>query len=192
MSVRAHITKWLPRVLRGAVLASVGAIALGGAATVVLWDADFYAARDKFEHLKLALFGEWQPRNWCPPGRDTENCEQVSEFVAALEGAENFNFFRSVPVDGTDLSVVTGVEFASALDVVAGKLSHMWCYIAVGDGAVAQRVTLAQLNAGREPTFTDFTGISGVDSDPLPLSADRLSALARSHCRFAEFDPSDP
>lgn len=181
---------WVPRILRGAVLSGLGLMAILSAGLLVLWDADFYAVREKYEHLRLAFFGEWQAQNWCPPGRDTENCEEVSEFRAALEGAENFNFFRSLPVDGTDLTVITGVGFASALDVVSGAPSHLWCYINDGHGAVSRRITLAQVQAGHDPTFTDFRNISGFETPTLPLNAERLTALAQSHCQFTEFNPA--
>jgi hypothetical protein len=180
---------WLPRVLRGAALGGLGLIAIGGASLIVLWDADFYAVREKYEHLKLAFFGEWQAQNWCPPGRDTENCRAVSEFAAALEGAENFNFFRSLPVEGTSLTVITGVAFSSALDVVAGAPSSLWCYINDGHGAVSRRITLGQMQAGQDPTFTDFRNLGGVGAESLPLSAERLEVLAQSHCQFTDFTP---
>ncbi len=192
MSDRGNTPNWLPRILRGAIITALGVVVASSGILIVLWDADFYAVREKYEHLKVAFFGDWQPQNWCPPGRDTENCQQVSEFVAALEGAENFNFFRSLPVEGTDLTVITGVEFASALDVVASEPSHLWCYVTVGQGAVARRITLAQMDAGAVPTFTDFLGLAGGENEALPLSADRLSVTARSHCQFAEFNPSNP
>jgi hypothetical protein len=191
MSVRAFILKWFPRVMRGIATAGVGVIVLCGAATLVLWDADFYAVREKFEHVKIALFGEWQPLNWCPPGRETENCDQVSDFVAALEGAENFNFFRSMPVEGSDLVVITGVEFASALDVVASEPSHLWCYVTIGFGPVAQRITLSQVQAGSPPVFTDLSELSETQRERVPVGIDRLSALARTHCQFSEFSPSN-
>lgn len=181
---------WVPRILRGAVLSGLGLMAILSAGLLVLWDADFYAVREKYEHLRLAFFGEWQAQNWCPPGRDSENCEEVSEFRAALEGAENFNFFRSLPVDGTDLTVITGVAFASALDVVSGAPSHLWCYINDGHGPVSRRITLAQVQAGHDPTFTDFRNISGFETPTLPLNAERLTALAQSHCQFTEFNPA--
>jgi len=192
MTSNPKTQNWLPRILRGAAAGAVGSVVIAATSLIVLWDADFYAARDKYEQWKLAFFGDWQPQNWCPPGRDTENCQQVSEFVAALEGAENFNFFRSLPVAGTDLTVITGVEFASALDVVASEPSHLWCYVTVGQGAVARRITLAQMDAHAVPTFTDFFGLAGGESEALPLGVDRLSAIARSHCQFAEFNPSNP
>ena len=190
MTLRINNTTWVPRFLRGTAFAALGAVAIGCAATLVLWDADFYAVREKYEHLKLAFLGEWQPRNWCPPGRETANCQQVSEFTAALEGAENFNFFRNLPVEGTDLVVITGVEFASALDVVSGDPSHLWCYVTIGHGAIARRITLARMNAGATPTFTDFSSTAASDLEALPLSADRLNAIAHSHCQFSDFNPS--
>lgn len=177
------------RYARGAVLTIGAGIGLSVVVTIVFWDADFYSARDRFEHFKLALFGEWQPRNWCPPGRETENCQQVSEFVAALEGAENFNFFRSAQVAGTDLEVITGVEFGSALDVVAGLPAHLWCYITVGSGAIDRRITLASADAGNDPQFTDFVNVPSSE-EQLPFDAIRLNALARSHCQFNEFNPA--
>lgn len=190
MTAKSTKYTWVPRFLRGTAIAALGSVTLCGSTILVLWDADFYAVREKFEHLKLAFFGEWQPRNWCPPGRDTANCEQVSEFVAALEDAENFNFFRSLSIEGTDLVVITGVAFTSALDVVAEAPSHLWCYINDGSGAVSRRITLAQMRAGHPPQFTDFEGLSGSEAQALPMNADRLSALARSHCQFTEIDPS--
>lgn len=32
-------------------------------AIVVLWDADFYAARDRWEHMKIAWFSKWPENN---------------------------------------------------------------------------------------------------------------------------------
>jgi len=181
---------WLPRLARGAALGALGAVAVTSASLIVLWDADFYAVRDKFEHLKFAFFGEWQAQNWCPPGRDTENCRAVDEFTAALEGAENFNFFRTLPVEGTSLTVITGVAFASALDVVAGVPSSLWCYINDGHGAVSRRITLASMQAGQPPSYTDFSSLSGEAAQDLPVSPERLAALAQSHCQFTDFNLS--
>lgn len=190
MTPNLQTQSWLLRILRGAAISAVGILVIGGASLIVFWDADFYAARDKYEQWRLAFFGDWQPQNWCPPGRATENCEEVSEFRAALEGAENFNFFRSLPVEGTDLTVITGVAFASALDVVSGAPSHLWCYINDGNGAVSRRITLAQVQAGQDPSFTDFRALSGSETPTLPLSAERLTAFAQSHCQFTEFNPA--
>lgn len=190
MTPNLQTQSWLPRILRGAAISAVGILVISGASLIVFWDADFYAARDKYEQWRLAFFGDWQPQNWCPPGRATENCEEVSEFRAALEGAENFNFFRSLPVEGTDLTVITGVAFALALDVVSGAPSHLWCYINDGNGAVSRRITLAQVQAGQDPSFTDFRNLSGSETSPLPLRAERLTALAQSHCQFTEFNPA--
>lgn len=178
-----HTTSKFSRYTQGTAITIAAGIAAIGATALVLWDADLYAARDKFEHFKLAMFGEWQPQNWCPAGRDSENCQQVSEFVAALEGAENFNFFNSTPIAGTDLNVITGVEFHSALDVVAGEPAHFWCYLNVGNGPVAPRITLASANAGEEPVFNEFGDIDNLVGQ-LPFDASRLNALARSHCQF--------
>lgn len=41
-------------------LASLGLLCF---AIVVLWDADFYAARDRWEHMKIAWFGKWPENN---------------------------------------------------------------------------------------------------------------------------------
>ena len=181
---------WLPRLARGAALGALGAVAATSAILIVLWDADFYAVREKYEHVRLAFFGEWQAQNWCPPGRDTENCSAVDEFTAALEGAESFNFFRTQPVEGTSLTVITGVAFASALDVVDGEPSNLWCYINDGHGAVSRRITLANMQAGQPPSYTDFSSLSGEAAQGLPLRAERLAALAQSHCQFTNFDLS--
>lgn len=181
---------WASRFLRGVALGAICCVAIAGASLIVFWDADFYAVREKYEHLKLAFFGEWQAENWCPPGRDTESCHQISAFDAALEGAENFNFFRSLAVEGTDIEVITGVAFATALDVVSGAPSNLWCYINDGNGAVSRRITLAQVQAGQAASFTDFGGLSDSEAQALPLSPERLGALAQSHCQFTDMNPA--
>ncbi|MGX1499824.1 hypothetical protein ACSSV1_004884 [Labrenzia sp. MBR-25] len=55
----------LARMLRGlaiGTLISAGVIAAG---IFILWDTDFYALRDRYEHFRLAMFGTWQPSGSC-------------------------------------------------------------------------------------------------------------------------------
>ena len=56
--------RWLEtasRIARTAAITTVTAIGGLTLAAIVLWDADFHAARDRWESFKIAMFGEWMP-----------------------------------------------------------------------------------------------------------------------------------
>lgn len=183
MAIRPNDTA-IPRILRGVALTGAVCAGLVIAGVVVLWDADLYGARDRFEHARLALFGGWQPENWCPPGRESETCGAVKSFEAALEEASDFTFFRSAPIEGTGLSVQTGIRFTTARDVVDGVAAQKWCYVSIPDGAVSRKINLAEQSADDPPVYA---GLSSLDESALAgtgLSVEALRLMARSHCRF--------
>lgn len=177
-------TNWVPRILRGAVFAGLTLTGLAIAGAIVLWDADIYTARDKFEHFKMAIFGDWKSENWCPPGRVSDNCEMVNDFTAALEKASDFTFFKTVPIDGTPLSIVTGIRFATAHDVVDGQPASEWCYLTIPNGSISQRIQLATKTAVDPPNYTDLASLDASPLSGVDLEISQLALLARSHCRF--------
>ncbi|MEL7174220.1 MAG: hypothetical protein AAFN05_14815 [Pseudomonadota bacterium] len=179
------------RILRGALIAVFAFMALMLASAIILWDADLHAARTKYEHARLALFGEWTPRNWCPPGRVTETCAAVDDFEAALEGSSDFTFFRRVPIEGTTLAVHTGIRFASARDVVDGQSAAEWCYLDVPEGQTSRRIDLARKSARDAPDYADLTTLSSGTLGGAGLGAHALMRLARTHCRFSDSDHSN-
>tara|TARA_R110002072_G_scaffold150788_2_gene299374 strand:- start:10916 stop:11494 length:579 start_codon:yes stop_codon:yes gene_type:complete len=174
------------RILRGVALAGLGLAGFAVILGILLWDADLYAVRDRYEHMRLALFGEWQADHWCPPGRVSDTCEVVDSFTAALEQASDFTFFRTMPIAGTGLVVQTGIRFATARDVVDGAPSRQWCYVSIPQGAVSQQIDLATQSADDQPVYA---ALSSLDESALAgagLSINALSLIARSHCRFDE------
>lgn len=185
MSDPVSNTPLIPRILRGIALSGAVTAGLIIIATVILWDADFYAARVKLEQARQALFGEYDPnRPWCPPGRVADECDAVNSFEAALQEASDFTFFRSAPIDGTRLSVQTGIRFATARDVVNGIAASKWCYVSIPDGASHQQIELATQSADDPPVYADLTGLNEAALAGFGLGAQALSLMARSHCRF--------
>lgn len=176
------------RVMRGALAGVVALLMLVVVLAILLWEADLYTARDKYERAKLALFGDWHPQAWCPPGHVSEDCETVQSFEAALEAARDFTFFRSMAVDGTDLMIQKGLRFATARDVVGGHVAHQWCYVTLpgSDAApgVSQRVDLATQSAEDPPIYPDLTGLDVPAFAGTGLSMAQLHSLAQSHCQF--------
>jgi hypothetical protein len=172
------------RILRGVGFAGLGvaggAIVLG----IVLWDADVYSARDRYEHLKLALFGDWSAENWCPPGRISADCAVADDFEAALEAASDFTFFRSEPIEGTDLTVQTGIRFATARDVVGGRPASQWCYVSIPADGISQQIELASKSADEPPIYAALASLDASAATGFGLSVDTLTRLARSHCLF--------
>lgn len=177
-------TNWFPRILRGAALTGLTLTGLVVAGAIVLWDADIYTARDKFEHFKMALLSDWKSENWCPPGRVSDNCEMVNDFTAALEKASDFTFFKTVPIDGTPLSIVTGIRFATAHDVVDGQPASEWCYLTIPNGSISQRIRLATRTAVNPPNYTDLASLDASALNGTGLEISQLALLAGSHCRF--------
>lgn len=63
---RQTIRSWVPAICRTAHAVAIGSLTLGACALlagIILWDADFYAARDRWEHMKNAWFGKWPENN---------------------------------------------------------------------------------------------------------------------------------
>lgn len=151
---------------------------------LILSDADFYAAREKWEHTKIALFGEWHPGIWCPPGRGGVKCRGADTFRERLSGMEGFTFFLAEPVEGTDLDVTTGIRFASADDVVAGKPDKHWCYLDYGTGALTRKLTLATKAADELAVPADLSSLTADDLTGTGMTSAVLQTLVASHCRF--------
>lgn len=178
------------RILRGAAMAVLSLAVMAVIAGILLWDADLYTARDRFEHLKVALFGEWQADNWCPPGRTSDDCDTVDSFAEALEAATDFTFFRSVPIQGTPHTVQTGIRFATAFDVVDGRSERQWCYVSIPHGDIRQQIDLATQSADGPPVYAELMSLDASALDGSDLDADALRLLARSHCRFNQSEDS--
>lgn len=174
----------ISRLVRGIALTCAGLLTFIVLLSVILWDADVYAARDRYEQLKIALFGEWQPNNWCPPGRKSDTCTAVDEFAAALEDASDFTFFRISAIANSDLTVQTGSRYATARDVVDRRVASQWCYVNVPDGPSNRHIELAHKSADEPPVYTSLASLDASALAGTDLSRDALESLARSHCRF--------
>ena len=186
----AHQTR-ASRFLRGARVTALvgGVIAIAG--VVLIWNADLYTARDRWEHIKLALYGEWQAKHWCPPSRTAKECEGINEFEAAFRNVEKFNVFNSTPIEGTGLSVTTGVEFTTANDVLTASPARYWCYISYGSGVISSRLDLGVQEGPSTPAYADLGDIPPESLARLGLGTERLVLLARSHCQFGTLPLTD-
>ena len=63
---RNRVRQWgalAGRLIRKAALAGLAIAALAVVAATVLWDADFYAARQRWESFRAAMFGSWHGGN---------------------------------------------------------------------------------------------------------------------------------
>lgn len=106
-----------------------------------------------------------------------------------LQNADNITFFKSVPIKGTKLKITTGIAFASPDDVLKGKTKSRWCYIIRRDGTLDKRINLGRQNGQSKPNFSDLTQLPESELKALGLTAERLVAIARSHCYLNGFDP---
>ncbi|MEO0486243.1 MAG: hypothetical protein AAF092_10060 [Pseudomonadota bacterium] len=181
---RAAFVTAASRIMRGAVLVSVGLFALGIGTLVILSEADLYELREKYERAKLALWGPWTPTNWCPPGRNAPDCVRVNEFEAALKAASDFTFFKTETIDLTGHVVHTGTRFATARDVVDGRPIFKWCYVNLSAQGFSRQIELATQSADDPPAFSSLAGLDGNTLAGTGLDVDVLNRVARTHCRF--------
>lgn len=109
-----------------------------------------------------------------------------------FEEVESLTFFASKRIDGTLLKVTTGASFLTPQDVAERRADEMWCYLSFNTGAAVHRqIDLGRQSAGDTPTYRKLTGLTDQDEAAIGIGRVGLEALARSHCRFDDFDPRD-
>lgn len=141
---------------------------------VVLWDADFRLARDKYENMKLALFGEWKPT----PKRNLEDI---------FEKIDSISLFQDAPVRNVGV-IVTGARFTSSQAIEQNIATNKWCYLKSGGSIASEHVTLGTQSRTDAPQYTDTEIISAEVLADIGVSTARLSTLAKLHCRFSNFE----
>lgn len=107
-----------------------------------------------------------------------------------LDGVDDITLFIQTPVEGTDLQISTGAAFSSAAAIAAREPKNLWCYVNYGDGSLHTRITLGRRKASGKPDYDDLNDLPDAAFAELGLSRARLGRLARSHCKFAGFDPT--
>ena len=162
-------------------------IGLALCASLIFWDANFYVVRDRWEHFKLALLGDWHNTGWCPPGENIPGCAPKTPLEEALSQVDNLHFFKEKAISGTTYSVTTGANFASAQAVIKGQPSHQWCYIAYGENTVKNRLDLAEQTGTQTPVIADFISIRPEALNTLGLARKQLRQIAQTHCQFNAF-----
>jgi hypothetical protein len=120
---------------------------------------------------------------------------QESSIPAAASEAFNpdkeIHFFEKVAVADSDFNVITGAAYAHVAAVSAKKPLRQWCYIAVEEDTpgLSARVDLGNQDGDEPAVFTAIAGLTSPGLEKRGLSASRLAALARTHCRFGKLDP---
>nr|WP_306264913.1 hypothetical protein [Pararhizobium sp. IMCC3301] len=169
---RTTIKRGLRAVFRAArfllIAAAIGVCALI-LASFVLWDADFFTVRDRWENFKVAMFGDWQPKS------------------RLVDGVDEINLFRRETVAGFG-TIMTGARFGLTDGDMTANATSQWCYVAYGSGVTSSRVDLGTQQGPGAPTFSDFETIPQEVLGALGVSAARLADLAKANCRFGIFD----
>lgn len=183
------------RLLRGVALSALVGTGIVIGAIAIFWDADFRPARDRWELFKIAMLGPWDGPAECLPGWEGEECAVASSLADAFEGVDDITFFKLSPINGTKLIVTTGASYADAKSMLAGRTNKRWCYINYTGGSgswrVSKRVDLADQDGAAAPDYRDFSRLPNTTAREIGLNAERLAALARSHCKFDAFDPKN-
>ena len=107
-----------------------------------------------------------------------------------LRDASDITFFTSVPIRGSKLSITTGISFATAEDLTAGKVKDRWCYIQAGKGKFTERLDLGSREGESTSAYTETSRFTAQQLSSFGLSAKRFETLARRHCLFDGLTPS--
>lgn len=180
----SHWPDTLARTSRVAAIAAAAAAGTAALAAVILYDADFYAIRDRWEHFKQAMFGEWSPTRRPGRGGEASAASGTRSLEDIFTDLANVGVFETVSVAGTPLKVVTGSTYLSSRDLLTNTASQRWCYVLLGTGNVTTRIELGAQNANAAPVYPPLTVIPPADLSAAGLDAERLRGLARSHCRL--------
>ncbi|WP_306261309.1 hypothetical protein [Pararhizobium sp. IMCC21322] len=160
----------------------LGAFAVFIFAVIIFADAKHFEARLKFEQFKYAWFGDWVTDEKLRPA------PEIEQLADALAHAEDISFFQKVKWNDSGLVIITGTSFATAHDVVDGKIQRQWCYVNFGTGTVTRRIDLANKNSVATPVYADLTSIPQSEMTALGVTRDALGAAAFSHCRFGKME----
>lgn len=107
-----------------------------------------------------------------------------------FEDIDTINFFVSSPVDDTGLKIMTGAAFSSTEDVVNSSPTSLWCYLNYGEaGAINNRLELGRKSRGDAPVFTGLSDVPDEVFSIIGVNRSTMERLARSHCKFTNFDP---
>lgn len=174
----------LYRVAQIVSITSILAIVLAIFATIILWDAPHKDARVRVEQIKHAWFGDWvTDEDLKPKEKKTPVIEQLAN---ALSEAKDISFFQKKKWFGTHIILVitTGTTFATANDLINGKVKNQWCYTTFENGGVSTKIDLGSKTGLGAPDFANLHNITNADLTQLGVDASGLSNIARTHCRF--------
>lgn len=108
-----------------------------------------------------------------------------------FEDIDTINFFVSSHIDGAESKITTGAAFSSAEDVANSNPNNLWCYLSYGgdEGAITSRLDLGGKIGADAPVFTNLNDVPDGEFNAIGVDRSALARLARSHCKFANFDP---
>lgn len=157
---------------------------------VVFWDADFYAARDRWETFKHAIFGEWEGS--VVEGVDTKKSVQADLDVGAqvelmFSGYDSVHLFATKAIEGTTSVVDTGARFNNVADILTGDPTFQWCDVANQASAVKHRVQIANKSKSFGIKKSDINGVTTAELELLGINRAAFLTLPRTHCQFDFF-----
>lgn len=178
--------EYMARTMRVVAITGLVTCGMTAAFAFILWDSDFYATRDRWEHFKQAWFGEWKPTPWCPRGTQ-DDCNKNWSLAELLEKTDDASFFKSRFIAGTSIRVTTGVSFATGSDVLNGTPQEYWCYVTHIVAGGRKQIELATRTGTALPVYSSLDTIPASDFTELGLSRAALRAAAVTHCDFGNW-----
>ncbi|MFT6658556.1 MAG: hypothetical protein ACJAZW_001717 [Maritalea sp.] len=161
-------------------------------ASIIFWDAPHRDARIRVEQIKHAWFGDWvMDEDLKPKEKETPATEQLAN---ALSEAKDISFFQNENWFGTHviLVITTGTTFATANDLINGRVKNQWCYTTFDSGGVSTKIDLGSKTWLSAPDFAELNNISNAGLTQLGVDTSGLSNIARTHCRFGNDRANTP
>ena len=153
----------------------------------ILWDTDYYEFRDDYEHTKVALLDDWDADSWCPPGRKSKACEDKKRFEKTFSDIDDFTFFKFSSETNLNITIITGVSFSTARDVMEGNPKNQWCYTTLANGTLTQQVQLGAQEGRDEPEFINLDQDTSQQLIESGINPDELMRAAARECWFNKF-----
>lgn len=167
--------------LRFLLVSSTSIVIIAGVVIFIFWSADPFEARDRWERLSLAVSGDWELDNWCPPGTSRDTCDERDAFLKAFGDMDDYTFTKSTELPEMKLVIHRGVSFEDIDDVLARRPIKHWCDARYVNAEIEFQIHFTAQGF----SFSNASGNSKNTSlAEINLSNEQLSEIAQEHCRF--------
>ena len=181
--------QWGPRVgqaFKKMAFVFAGGLGAFAIAAMILWDADFYVARDRWETFKHAMFGDWSQIKACELTNEAaqRDCELAAALTDEFNENSDFHFFEFKDLPGTPHQVVTAKRYAEIADLLSDEPNFRWCFVQSTALGIRTIIDLVAQEPLGETVLTDDETLALYPLAQLKLTVSQLRKATTELCNI--------